>query len=437
MPLRPDQDRFIREVGSAFRRYRTVVGQCPTAFGKTFAAAELIRRAVAKGRRVIFVAHLDELLEDTQARLTEYGLWVGRIQAGEPSDPDAPVQVCSLATLYTRGLAPKADLIIIDECHHATSMSMRRVLDNYPKAWILGLTATPCRSDGTPLGNVFQFMVVGPSIQELVSLGVLVPCDVVAPTEKLGGIAMPAIEAVRIYGANRPTVVFCDNVSNARKLAEDIGPTAACVDGKTPKVIRRTIGADFKSGTIQTLTSVAVLTEGWNAPRAEVGILACKVGSVAGYIQRVGRILRAYPGKTRSLWVDLTGCVHEHGMPDEPRVFSLSGKGITRATSPALKQCPACGAIDYPRPYCRCGYIFPPPPATKVTPAAVRLLTRDEIREAFAKRREKFDALCIDAARRGLKNMKWVGVMYKREFGEWPKKSPADRIAELRQEGKL
>ena len=133
--LRPYQAALVAAVGEACRSgARSVVMQLGTGGGKTATASALLARAVAKGHRALFLAHLDSLLEDTADRLRSIGLHAGHVQAGRPSDATAPVQVCSMQTLHARAERPPADLVVIDECHRSMCASVRGILDAYPKA---------------------------------------------------------------------------------------------------------------------------------------------------------------------------------------------------------------------------------------------------------------------------------------------------------------
>jgi len=412
------QDRVIAETGQAFTQVRAVLLQMATGAGKTHVAAELLRMTAQRGRRAVFAAHLDALVGDTVDRLRAAGIHTGRVQAGELADPTAPVQVCSLQTLHARGEAPPGDLVILDECHRAVAPTVKGVLERYPNAKLLGLTATPERGDGAPLGDVFQRMVCGPTTRELVELGLLVPCDVVRPDKLLDGVAMEPLDALRTYATGRPAVVFCKTVSAARALASQAGHRVACVDGEMDPDDRRRILAAFQAGELDVITNCMVLTEGWNAPRAEVCILARGCQHDGTFLQMVGRVLRASPGKTRALLVDLPGVVHRHGLPDEPRTYSLHGRGIRRAKRlEPLRTCPACAAVFEPVPVCpRCQFAFPPPEPPKVRKSVMSM------GGAIASRGEKrasFDALVEEARQRGYKPG-WVGMRFKSRWGHWP-----------------
>ena len=119
---------------------------------------EIIRRAVERNQRVLVLAHRRELIEQASRKLHAAGVDHGICQAGFPSRPGEPVQVASVQTLYARAVRstrmelPSADLLVIDEAHHAPARTYRRIVEAFPNAIILGVTATPCRADGRGLG---------------------------------------------------------------------------------------------------------------------------------------------------------------------------------------------------------------------------------------------------------------------------------------------
>ena len=191
MELRPYQDdvvdEFERKVAEGIRR---IIIVAPTGAGKTVIAAEIIKRAAAKYQRVLFLAHRDELLVQPRDKLKNFfDIIAGIIKAGRDKDarPQALVQVAGAQTLYWRCVRtdrmelPAAEIVFVDECHHVRAMTYQRIIEAYPNAIIVGLTATPCRGDGRGLGNVFEVMIECPQIPELIKLGHLVPVKIFAP----------------------------------------------------------------------------------------------------------------------------------------------------------------------------------------------------------------------------------------------------------------
>lgn len=423
MILRPHQTRTVDAVRGAFARVRRVLVVAPTGFGKTAVAAVLIARALERGRRVLFLVHLREVVLDTARRLTDAGVACGVLMAGvEPAD--APVQVACIGTVSAREAHPDADLVIWDEAHHAAADSYRDIAAQYPGAWHLGLTATPQRTDGLGLRDAFDEIVIGATVRELVEGGYLAPVDVIAPAKRLSGLAGDPVEAWARVAAGRPTVAFCRTVAESASLAESFiarGVRAAHVDGATPKRQRDSALALFAAGRLDVLTNVFVLTEGWDAPRAEVCLMARGCGSDAMFIQTVGRVRRvAHPGQ-RALLLDLAGVVHEHGHPDEDRTYSLDGIA-RRAKSERewLAQCRACGCVvegSRRGAQCpQCGAAWPPPPRAKIQHAALSASARIVPRAEKDAELRRLEAIATERRYRP----GWVGVRFKERFGHWP-----------------
>jgi DNA repair protein RadD len=379
--LRPYQHELVNAVAAAFGGgARSVVMQLGTGGGKTATASSLLERSIAKGFRAVFLAHLDSLLEDTAERLRSSGLRTGFVQAGRPVDPCAPIQVCSLQTLHARGERPPCDLLILDECHRAQGASVRGVLDAYPRAWLLGLTAVPQRGDAKPLGDVFDRLVTGPSNRWLTEQGYLVPCDVLAPAAYSDAALVD--NPVAAYAKHAPgsrAIVFAANVSHAEELTAGFnaaGFAARCVTGETSREERRAVRRVVTLGEVLVLVSVGCFVEGFDLPAIETVILARGFTVTGAFLQGIGRGLRPCPetGKTRCTVIDLRGSVHLHGLPDEDRIWSLTGKAVRRSeTITALRRCSECLAIFRPAARCpRCGV------ETVAAARIPRVLTRAE-----------------------------------------------------------
>ena len=423
-------------VRGAYRRVRRVCLVMPTGAGKTATASTLITWAVAKGHRVLFLVHRREIVRDTHRRLVAAGVDCGLVMAGEPTAPLLKVQVASVQTIAARGEHPPANLLVWDECHHVAAQSYRDIAAQYPDAWHLGLTATPERSDGVGLRDAFDEMVVGCSIAELQTTNdpatgapYLASCDVVAPARKLdsGVLASDPVEAWQRHAQGRPTVVFAKNVAESKALARafsDAGVEARHIDGQTPADERDAALAAFARGDVTVLCNVYVLTEGWDAPRAKVCLLARGCGSVATFLQMVGRVLRAHQGE-RALLIDLAGVVHEHGLPEEERDFSLDGiRRKAKKARPWIRQCLSCGFTvlgSKSGSRCeRCGTVWPVAAASVVAPReqlatvdATALPSRAELKAAYL-------AFVNTAMLKGYAPG-WAGYRFKEEYGFWPR----------------
>jgi DNA repair protein RadD len=352
--LRPYQTRAIDDLRTCYQSGRRApVLILPTGAGKTVVASEVIRMTVARGGRVLFLVHRNELLTQSVSKLERAGVTDLRIiQAGSDlGSRTAPVVVASIPTL-TRWTDrhPAASLVIIDEAHHVAAKTWRKLADHYSASLLLGLTATPARQDGKALGDIFDSIVVGATVAELVSLGHLVPCRVFAPPDKLEAkhIAVSPVEAYRKHGEGQRAVIFCVTVEHAQRTADEMnaaGIGTAVVHGELGRAERAKHLADLEHGRIQAVASIGVLTEGWDSPAVAVCILARKPQHTGLYLQMVGRVLRPSPGKTHATLIDLCGSVHDHGPPDMDREYTLDGRGISKVDRDQIRQCLSCGAV--------------------------------------------------------------------------------------------
>lgn len=357
--LRPYQSDLVEQVVAAFAAdVPSVCMQLSTGGGKTATAADILARANAKGYRSLFLAHLDELIGDTHARLRKAGIRAGFVQAGRPSDPEAPVQVASLQTLHSRGERPPAELVILDECHRAMGSSVRGILGGYPDASLLGLTATPQRGDGQPLGDVFKKLVQGPTMGWLTEQGYLVPCDLRAPGKpRPNALSMCPVDAYNEYTPGRRAIVFAANLEHAKQLVAKFGKRSALFVGETKREERERLRLAVERGAIDILVGVGVFVEGFDLPSIEVVILARPFSVTGSFLQAIGRGLRPSKGKRVCVVLDLRGAWQMHGLPDERRQWLLDGDAVRRLEKlPAMARCPECCAVFRPTRRCpRCG----------------------------------------------------------------------------------
>lgn len=317
---------------------RSVVLVAPTGAGKTAMGVHL-----ANASRVLWVAHRRELINQAHRELVGHvgsEQAVGKIMSGETPRPGARIQVASVDTI--RGAHDridfKPDLVVLDECHHFMADTYRLLVAAHPKAPLLGLTATPQRSDGRALGDIFQEMVVAAHYSQLLKEGRITPVTVVRPNAYLGtDLPGDPIEAWYSYAQERPTFAFFNRVTEAQDAAKrwnrTNGHLAACIDAHTGKSWRDSEIANFTLGTRQILTSVAALTEGVDVPRASVAMSTRSFVFEGAMLQAFGRVLRACPGKESALILDLTGATHVHGLPLDDREYSLEGRAITKRGS--------------------------------------------------------------------------------------------------------
>lgn len=364
--LRPIQVAAREKIRASFRAgHKRILAVAPTGFGKTVLLADLIASHLDRmpGSRVLVLVHRRELLDQTREKLHHAGVEsVGVIGAGASEDASALVQIATVQSLLGRDVLPPATMVIPDEAHHYAADEWSRVVAFYADAIMIGFTATPMRSDKTSLKDMFSDLVVCAQTRELMDLGWLCECDVFGPSRKTRDNSETPLVAYQKRAAGAPAIVFASSVADAYSLAlefDSAGFPAACIEGNSCVETRARNLERFKAGELKVLTNVFVLTEGFDAPRAEVCILARGCASVGAYLQMVGRVLRPHPDKERAMLLDLRGAVHKHGMPDELRVFGLDETPISGGEAP-VKTC-ECGAIvpASAKTCPKCGRVFP------------------------------------------------------------------------------
>lgn len=341
-----------------------------TGTGKTVIASEITKSAVRHGKRVLFLAHRKELIDQAHAKLAMFGVEAGVVMASDKRrKPWAPVCVASVATLVRRAVKPAAELIIIDECHRAPADSYVKVLESYPGAVVLGLTATPIRSDDRGLGDMFETMVSCPSVAEMMRLPdpatgrpYLVSTRVFAPPFNTTALHVRAgeyakedlakacnkpkligsiVEQWMKHARGRRTVAFAVGVEHSQNIVAEfvaIGVPAEHLDGNTEPNLRRDILARLESGETTVVSNVGVLTEGWDCPAVAAVVLARPTKSTGLFLQMCGRALRPFPGKSDCLILDHANCHAEHGFVDDEREWSLDSekRGGAKKSDPSL-----------------------------------------------------------------------------------------------------
>lgn len=334
--LRPYQNEAVRNIEAEWKDHRSTLLVLPTGTGKTTVFSEIIRRAFP--RRALVLAHREELVFQARDRIRAMTGWRVDVEMGEARAEMAclfggPRVVCS--TIQTQatggdggGRMTRFDprlfgVVVVDEGHHSTSASYRRVLDWYtsnPDLRVLGVTATPDRADEEALGQVYETVALDYEIVDAIRDGWLVPitqqmvhvegldfsgcrttrgdlngADLAKVMEYEANLHRVVAPSIEIAGSRR-TLVFASSVEHAERMAELFNRhrdgMAAWVCGKTPREDRRRILADFAQGRVQVVCNCGVLTEGFDNPGVEVVIMARPTKSRSLYAQMAGRATR-------------------------------------------------------------------------------------------------------------------------------------------------
>lgn len=383
----------------------------PTAGGKTPIMASICKDAVGLwGGRVLILAHVKELLEQTADKLKvvcpEIGF--GIYSAGlKRRDTQNPVIVASIQSVYKRACELDAfNLIMVDEAHliplegdgmYRQFLADAKVIN--PELRIIGFTATPYRLKTGPICTPDSFLnhicyEVG--VRELIRDGFLCPLISKAGRAKAdmsslhvrGGefisdeveslmdqesLVSSAASEIMEYTADRKAcLIFSSGVQHGQHivevLREEHGVECGFVSGDTPIPERDATLAGFKAGELKYLCNVNVLTTGFDAPHIDCVALVRPTMSPGLYYQMVGRGFRLHPSKENCLVLDFGGNVLRHGPVDDIKVTTtdrVDGK------APA-KECPSCQAViaagftTCPQ----CGYVFPPPERQQHDPKA-------------------------------------------------------------------
>ena len=359
MELRPYQRAAADAVEAAFRRgFRSALACLPTGTGKTVLFAALAQRAVMRGERVLILAHRGELLEQARDKIRiATGMEAGLEKAEEDTrgglDGILPYMVtvgsvqsmCRPARLE-RFRRDEFDFIVIDECHHALSNTYRTILDHFPEANLLGVTATPDRGDMRGLCEVFETVAFDYSIVDAVRDGWL--CRMRARTVPLridmrgvatqngdfqaGGVARalePYLpEIAKAIPKDRKTVIFTPLIATSEHLQPYIeaeGLTAIEVNGQSPDR-REKLQRFAAAGRGTVVLNSMLLTEGWDCPDVDCVCVLRATKVRALFCQMVGRGTRLAPGKEDLLILDFLWLTSQHELCRPASLLSPSGE---------------------------------------------------------------------------------------------------------------
>lgn len=434
-----------------------VIMQAMTGAGKTVVLAEYTRQSLEHGSRVMIVAHRRELIEQMRSTLWRLGVDdVAKVLSGEEENYDALVQIAGVDSLRRRldkVIPPK--IVMIDEAHRATAGTTYSLLFKvWPHAKFIGATATPCRLGGLQLSSLWKKIIClrKPSlliedgyIAKPKCFGSLLTPNMVNVKKQAGDFLMP--EAAKLlnndklngnivetwckHSAGRRGILFACTVGhslNIRDRLRGAGVKAEHLDGETKYDERDRILRDLRTGDIDVVCNVGVLTEGFDEPSAKICVLARPTASLALHIQMCGRVLRPWGG-VEPLVLDHAGNLNRHGFPHQDREWILEERKAPGKKREVLdldfKLCPRCGyGVEFGIPECpECGYEWPVRKPKSETSEALSEITQQQIamqNSTDATRKEYYFEQIRFAALKGYK----PGMAFHRYLAKYGQKPP-------------
>lgn len=436
LTLRSEQMELVKGVRAEFANgCRSVLAVGPTGFGKTVVFSYIAENTTSRGKRVSILVHRFELLKQTSNKLKDFGVDHGLIQARFTPDYSKKAQVISVQTLIKRlQKLPSPDLIIIDEAHHAVAGTWMKIIEAFPNSFVLGVTATPIRTDGRGLGKtsggIFESMVLGPSFEEQIKQGYLVQPVVFFPKSKLdlsdvkkkygdydkneleirvdkSEITGDVVAHYSKISPGEPAIVFCISIAHAQHVAQqfrDAGYSFYAVDGAMEADDRDNILGGLGT-TIQGVCSCDLIGEGLDVPKVRTIINLRLTNSLGLILQQWGRGSRpvyadgfdlstrrgrlaaiAASEKPNYYILDHVGNVLLHGLPEEEREWTLDGikkrkkKGLS-LENVKFNQCPTCYNVHSPTPVCpHCNHVYEVKSKDiVVTDGELQIMTADDV----------------------------------------------------------
>lgn len=369
--LRPYQVKAETDIFNHWKAgKRSIMFQLVTGGGKTVLFVSIIKKFIRAGKRVVLVAHREELIRQAWDMLYRHEILAGIIKSGVPENFGLPCQVASIQTICRRSKLPKADLIIFDEAHHSQDDNSYGdvLLRHWPYARVLGVTATPYRLGGKGFTSLFDTLVLGPPFKELTQAGYLCPFkyyvsynpDLSRAKVKGGDYVIedidqamklaPIVDSYLEHCRGMSGICFAVNIDHSNRLVRqyiEAGIPAAHVDAETPLDTRRKLFQDLRDKKIQVLINVGIATEGTDIPTIDFVQLARPTKSLSLFLQMVGRVTRplwsaikdaqddeeraaliSTSDKPHGIVLDNAGLYLEHGLPDQVFDWPLHFQGM-------------------------------------------------------------------------------------------------------------
>ena len=363
--LRQYQIDLIKKLKTSLKEgNHNVMVQSPAGSGKSITMAEIARSATQKKNYVLFIVHRRELVNQIINTFKLQGVdfdycYVGMVQ--------------TVTRHLKRMHYPK--LILVDEAHHSLAKSYTRIFKYFNKANVIGFTATPIRLSGKGFTDIYNDLILGPSIKWLIKKHYLAPFtyysvklidtgllkksstgDYTHKSMETAGKSIiygDMVKSYKKFANNTKAIVYTYNVASAKRAANEFnnsGIKAKEVDGKTNKEIRKKAMNDFRNGKIQILVNAELYGEGVDVPDCETVIMLRPTQSLSVFIQQSMRCMRYQKGK-HAVIIDQVANYLKFGLPDQDRNWTLEDRekhprkdsGSTEGLQ--IKTCPDCFAV--------------------------------------------------------------------------------------------
>jgi superfamily II DNA or RNA helicase len=372
--LREYQVDIINRVRNSFNNNKKrVCVVLPTGTGKTVVFAQIAKMTAHNKKHVLILTHRREIHRQTMQKLHSIGVNAGQITSNSIMSYNEYIQCGMIGTVVNRlNKINKPDLIIIDETHHILGNTWQAIANYYSDVPRIGFTATPERLDGRGLGenNLFNEIIIGMQIKEAVKQGFLSYPIIYKPPGipqsfkiKKGDydtkeqetilsekhIVGDVIQHYKDHLDGLPVVCFCPTVEHSKLMADQFssqGYKSYAVYGNMDDKLRDKYILGLSNGDTQILTSCDVISEGVDVPMLAGAILLRKTLSLSLYLQQIGRALRPYPGKDKTIILDHAGNSLIHGHVLQDREWSLySKKRDAKKNKPSITECPKCYSV--------------------------------------------------------------------------------------------
>ena len=474
MELRPHQTKAVEMLKQSIRNgNKRIILAAPCSFGKTVLAMYLIKNAVAKGKRCLFICDRVKLIDQALNTFLKAGLRCGVIQGQHiQQDYSAPVQIASVQSLMNRQRV-EADFIIIDEAHILYKYQYE-LMQRWSNLVFIGLSATPF-SKGLGRPGAYQDLVVPITPTELFDQGFLTPCDyyggqsinldsVKRTSNRYGGTEYDPKDLASRYDKDKDILVgdaiknymkicphkmgiaFAPSIAQSKYLRDrfnEAGISAEHIDGYMDIEEREEILKAHEDGDISILCNSQLLAVGFDSVKIECLLDFYPVKSKITFIQRWGRILRLCPGKDKVYYLDHASNIQRHGFPEYliPNELDDGEKQYNEERTVKKEEgkekeptkCPQCFGYMYGI-RCKCGYEIPRTEQVKTTEEELVKLTKKNNKEITYEQKQTFlSELLLHGKLKGYKKG-WAANKYKERFGVWPNKIEPKQVWHVSEE---